>query len=55
MVMTKRRMAEAKLETPLDEIYPRDDYQIMHTFLFSHDVIHIENLGATSTGSLMRR
>lgn len=37
--------AEMKLGRPLAEIWPRKDYQIMHTLLFPHDVIHIENLG----------
>ena len=37
--------AEEKLGRPLDEIFPKRDYQIMHTLLFPHDVIHIENLG----------
>jgi kynurenine formamidase len=38
-------LAEEKLGASLDEVFPRDDYQIMHTLLFPHDVIHIENLG----------
>jgi kynurenine formamidase len=37
--------AERKLGRPLSEIFPRADYQIMHTLLFPHDVVHIENLG----------
>jgi arylformamidase len=37
--------AEAKLGRSLDEVFPVDDYQLMHTLLFPHDVIHIENLG----------
>lgn len=37
--------AEAKLGRSLDEVFPKADYQIMHTLLFPHDVIHIENLG----------
>ena len=37
--------AEAKLGRPLAEIFPKADYQIMHSLLFPHDVIHIENLG----------
>jgi kynurenine formamidase len=37
--------AELKLGRPLAEIWPKHDYQIMHTLLFPHDVIHIENLG----------
>jgi arylformamidase len=37
--------AEAKLGRSLDEVFPTRDYQVMHTLLFPHDVIHIENLG----------
>jgi arylformamidase len=37
--------AEAKLGRSLDEIFPKPDYQIMHTLLFPHDIVHIENLG----------
>jgi kynurenine formamidase len=37
--------AEAKLGRSLDEVFPKPDYQIMHTLLFPHDIIHIENLG----------
>ena len=29
----------------LDEVFPKADYQIMHTLLFTYGVIHIENLG----------
>ena len=36
--------AEAKIG-PLDDIFPKADYQIMHTYLFPHDIVHIENLG----------
>jgi kynurenine formamidase len=37
--------AEAKLGRSLDEVFPKPDYQIMHTLLFPHDVVHVENLG----------
>ncbi|MGH2828602.1 MAG: cyclase family protein [Actinomycetota bacterium] len=37
--------AEAKLGRSLDEVFPKPDYQIMHTLLFPHDIVHIENLG----------
>jgi arylformamidase len=37
--------AERKLGRPLDEVFPMDDYQVMHTLLFPRDVIHVENLG----------
>jgi kynurenine formamidase len=38
-------MAEEKLGRSIDELWPRSDYQVMHKYLFPHDVIHIENLG----------
>jgi arylformamidase len=37
--------AEEKLGRSLDEVFPEGDYQIMHTLLFPHDVVHVENLG----------
>ena len=37
--------AEGALGRPLDEVFPKPDYQIMHTLLFPHDIVHIENLG----------
>jgi NAD(P)H-dependent flavin oxidoreductase YrpB (nitropropane dioxygenase family) len=37
--------AEKKLGRSLDEVFPKEDYQIMHTLLFPRDVVHIENLG----------
>jgi kynurenine formamidase len=37
--------AERALGRPLDEVFPPEDYQIMHTLLFPHDVVHVENLG----------
>ena len=37
--------AEAALGRPLTEVFPKPDYQIMHTLLFPHDIVHIENLG----------
>jgi arylformamidase len=39
------RTAEDKLGRTLDELFPPRDYQIMHTLLFPHDIIHVENLG----------
>jgi arylformamidase len=38
-------LLEEKHGKSLDELFPKADYQIMHTLLFPHDVIHIENLG----------
>ena len=37
--------AEKALGRSLDEVFPKPDYQIMHTLLFPHDLIHVENLG----------
>jgi kynurenine formamidase len=37
--------AEQKLGRKLGELFPEDDYQVMHVKLFPHDVIHVENLG----------
>jgi arylformamidase len=37
--------AERKLGRPLEDIFPRQDHQLMHTLLFPHDVVRIENVG----------
>jgi arylformamidase len=47
--------AEAKLGRSLDDVFPKADYQIMHTLLFPHDVIHIENLGGAIDDVLDQR
>jgi len=47
--------AEARLGRRLDEVFPRRDYQIMHTLLFPHDVVHVENLGGEIDRVLDRR
>jgi kynurenine formamidase len=47
--------AEAKHGRSLDELFPAEDYQIMHTLLFPHDVVHIENLGGAIDEVLDRR
>lgn len=47
--------AEEKLGRPLDGIFPKLDYQIMHTYLFPHDIVHIENLGGQIDEVLDRR
>ena len=39
----------------LDEFFPPEDYQIMHTFLFPHDIIHAENVGGDIDEILNRR
>jgi hypothetical protein len=33
------------LGAPIEELWPREDYQLTHTLLFPHGVFHIENLG----------
>jgi kynurenine formamidase len=47
--------AEAKLGRALDELFPKADYQIMHTLLFPYQVIHVENLGGAIDEVLDRR
>jgi kynurenine formamidase len=47
--------AEQALGRSLDEVFPKSDYQIMHTLLFPHDVIHIENLGGAIDDVLDQR
>jgi kynurenine formamidase len=47
--------AEAKLGRSLDEVFPPDDYQVMHTRLFPHGIVHIENLGGEIDSVLDRR
>jgi arylformamidase len=47
--------AERKLGRSLDDLFPKDDYQIMHTLLFPHDVVHIENLGGAIDDVLDQR
>jgi arylformamidase len=37
--------AATALGRGLDEVFPKPDYQIMHTLLFPHDVVHVENVG----------
>ncbi|MFN8205770.1 MAG: hypothetical protein U0S48_24710, partial [Solirubrobacteraceae bacterium] len=38
-------LAEKALGRSLDEVFPIEDYQVMHIRLFPHDIIHVENLG----------
>lgn len=47
--------AERKLGRPLDRIFPTKDYQIMHTLLFPHDLVHVENLGGDIDRLLNKR
>jgi len=37
--------AKQHLGRALPEIFPDSGYQIMHTFLFPHDIVHCENVG----------
>jgi arylformamidase len=39
----------------LDAFFPPRDYQIMHTLLFPHDIIHAENVGGDIDEILNRR
>src|SRR3984893_1068741 len=47
--------AEVKLGRSLDEVFPKQDYQVMHQLLFPHDVVHVENLGGESAMVLDRK
>jgi kynurenine formamidase len=37
--------AEEHLGAPLEVIFPEPGYQLMHTYLFPHDIVHCENVG----------
>lgn len=37
--------AAKRLGGSLDEVFPAADFQCMHTRLFPHDIVHVENLG----------
>lgn len=37
--------AEKKHKRPLSELFPPEDYQLMHLLLFPHGIIHVENVG----------
>jgi kynurenine formamidase len=47
--------AESILGKSLDEAFPRGDLLIMHTLLFPHGIVHIENLGGQIDEILDRR
>jgi kynurenine formamidase len=47
--------AEERLGAPLEEIFPQAGYQLMHTFLFPHDIVHCENVGGDIDRLLNRR
>jgi kynurenine formamidase len=47
--------AQRALGRGLEELFPEDDYQVMHVRLFPHDVIHVENLGGDIDQVLDRR
>jgi len=36
---------QKKYKKSIDDIFPTDHYQLMHTVLFPLDIIHAENLG----------
>lgn len=40
-----KKKLEKKYNKSFDELFPPDDYQLMHTYLFPHGIIHAENLG----------
>lgn len=37
--------AQKYLGKQLDDIFPAADFQCMHTLLFPHDLVHVENIG----------
>ncbi len=39
------RQVERHLGKSLDEVWPKEDYQLTHTLLFPHGVFHVENVG----------
>ncbi len=39
----------------LEEVFTPDDYQLMHTMLFPHDIIHAENVGGEIDKLLNKR
>jgi kynurenine formamidase len=47
--------AEAVLGKPLTEVFPNRDHQLMHTLLFPHDIVHVENVGGDIDLLLNRR
>jgi kynurenine formamidase len=46
---------EARLGSSLEQIFPDSGYQVMHTFLFPHDIVHCENVGGDIDSVLNRR
>ncbi|MCK4259977.1 MAG: cyclase family protein [Halanaerobiales bacterium] len=46
---------EAKLGKSIDDIFSPDDRQLMHTKLFPHGIIHVENIGGDVDKILNRR
>jgi len=47
--------AERCLGDQLDDIFPPSDFQCMHTLLFPHDLVHVENIGSDIALLLNRR
>lgn len=39
------RACSAHLGRSLDEVFPDEEFQLMHNHLFPHDLVHVENLG----------
>ncbi len=44
-----------KYNKSLEEMFPADDYQLMHIDLFPHDIIHVENIGGQIREVLNKR
>ncbi|MFQ5998594.1 MAG: cyclase family protein [Candidatus Bathyarchaeia archaeon] len=49
------RKFEKKTGQRAEEIFPEDDFYMMHTKLFPHNIIHVENLGGDVDKVLNRR
>jgi arylformamidase len=47
--------AERVLGKAIDDAFPKDDFLVMHTRLFPHGIVHIENLGGRIDEVLDRR
>jgi arylformamidase len=47
--------AEKHLGRPLEDIFPESGYQLMHTLLFPHEIVHCENVGGELDRVLNRR
>jgi kynurenine formamidase len=47
--------AERSLGKRLDDVFPVSDFQCMHTQLFPHDLVHVENIGGDIAKLLNQR